>query len=123
MRKQDFYLQVAIGFRDLAGTGFIFFRIFSFTKQIGNFDFTFGLGWGNLGSADNIGNPLKSLDEGFENRNFDVGQGGSFSLKSWFSGSSSMLGGIEYDLKKYGIRLKLEYDTTNPDKLNLSQKI
>lgn len=106
----------AIGFRDLAGTALFASEYLVFTKQIGNFDLTTGLGWGNLGSADNIGNPLASFDEGFENRVFDVGQGGSFSPKSWFSGSTSLLGGIEYDLNKYGIKLKLEYDTTNPDK-------
>ena len=42
-----------------------------------------------------------------------------FNYWQWFSGETSIFGGIEYDLKKYGLRFKLEYDTTNPDEMNL----
>ena len=106
----------AIGFRDIAGTALFSSEYIVFSKRFGNLDLTTGLGWGNLGSANNIGNPFISLNEGFRRRSFDVGQGGSFSPKSLFSGNTALLGGIEYDLQKMGLKLKLEYDTTNPDK-------
>ena len=57
---------------------------------------------------------FKSLDDSFNFRNDISGQGGTFSVKDWFSGSTALFGGIEYDIPIYGLRLKLEYDTSNP---------
>ncbi len=105
---------VALGLRDIAGTGLFSSEYLVGTKRFGNFDLTAGLGWGVLGSADNISNPLSQFHEGFKDRNSELGQGGAFSLKSWFSGTTAIFGGVEYDLKKYGIRLKAEYDTSKP---------
>ncbi len=112
---------IALGLRDIAGTGLFSSEYIVGTKRYGNFDITAGLGWGVLGSADNISNPLINLREGFRERNADFGQGGAFSVKSWFSGSTALFGGLEYDIKKYGLRLKLEYDTSKPYKNNMVQ--
>ncbi len=108
----------SVGIRDIAGTAIFSSEYLVFTKRYGNFDLTSGLGWGRLGTDDNIGNPLESIDDGFKTRSFDIGEGGSFSPKAWFSGKTSLLGGIEYDLYKYGLKLKLEYDTSRPEITN-----
>jgi len=114
--NETFYMpSIALGIRDLAGTALFSSEYIVSTKNIGNFDFTLGLGWGVLGSDDNFSNPFQSLNKNFKTRKNEVGQGGTFQLDSWFSGKTSILGGIEYDLKKHGIKFKLEYDTTNPD--------
>lgn len=106
---------IAIGLRDLAGTGAFSSEYIVGTKAIGNFDMTLGLGWGLLGSESTISSPFSFLNEGFKVRNSNSDLGGSFNYKDWFSGDASILSGIEYDLKKYGLRFKIEYDTSNPD--------
>ncbi len=105
---------IAVGLRDIAGTGLFSSEYLVGTKRTGNFDLTAGFAWGILGSADNISNPLDKFDDAFLERNADQGQGGQFSSKSWFSGKTALFGGVEYDLKKYGLRFKLEYDTSKP---------
>ena len=57
-----------------------------------------------------------NLDEDFKRRNSNIGKGGTFNYQDWFSGENvSIFGGLEYKLKKRGMRLKLEYDTSKPD--------
>ena len=70
-----------------------------------------------LGRNANIRNPLSSIHDSFLYRNDSGGaQGGEFNAKDWFSGRhASLFGGIEYSLPRYGLVLKAEYDTTNPD--------
>ena len=114
MNEQDSLPAIAVGLRDIAGTGLFSSEYLVFTKSIGNLDITSGLGWGLLGAANNIHNPLIGLHDSFKTRNAEKGQGGDFSAKSWFSGSASLIGGLEYDLKKYGMRFKLEYDISRP---------
>ena len=75
-----------------------------------------GMGWGNLGQIANVSNPFSNLKESFDNRNNLSEQGGTFNYKDWFSGQkAAVFGGLEYKFKKYGLRLKLEYDTSKPD--------
>tara|TARA_Y100000748_G_scaffold303242_1_gene307748 strand:- start:1232 stop:3361 length:2130 start_codon:yes stop_codon:yes gene_type:complete len=116
MVNETYYLPaIALGFRDLAGTGLFSSEYIVASKYINKFDFTLGLGWGILGTEGGFSNPFNSLSEGFKSRNDVLGQGGTFSYKNWFSGNTSLIGGVEYDIPKYGLRLKLEYDTSNPD--------
>ena len=119
MRESFFIPSLALGLRDLAGTGLFSSEYLIATKNINNLDFSLGLGWGSLGSEDNFSNPFISLNDAFKTRE-DAGrpEAGLFNPKEWFSGKTALIGGIEYDLKKYGLRFKIEYDTTNPDKTN-----
>ena len=112
--EERFFPAVSVGLRDIAGTGLFSSEYIVSTKRIGNFDISAGLGWGLLGSADNTSNPFKDLDDSFIDRNADQGEGGQFSFKSWFSGKTALFGGLEYDLKRYGLRFKAEYDTSKP---------
>ena len=109
---------LAIGLTDIAGTGTFASEYLVATKRFNNFDFTLGLGWGILGTQGGVSSPLDFLDDSFQIRNASSGEGGTFSYKDWFSGNASFLSALEYDLKKVGLRLKLEYDTSQPDRRN-----
>ncbi len=112
---EAFYLpQLAVGIRDLAGTAIFASEYLVGSKEIGNFDVSLGVGWGSLGRASNIKNPLLSLDDGFKTRTSDESFGGTLNIKDWFSGErASVFGGIEYYLYRHGLTFKLEYDTTH----------
>ncbi len=108
---------VALGFRDIAGTGRFSSEYIISTKKIGDFDLSLGLGWGLLGKESNISNPFRQLSDNFKNRSENLGLGGKFSTGEWFSGDTAVLAGVEYDLNPYGLRFKIEYDTSQPDTL------
>ncbi len=123
--KKETYLfpAVSVGLRDVAGTGLFGSEYFVSSKKFNNFDLSFGIGWGVIGTHDNISNPLSSLNDSFKNRNASLGEGGSFSYKNWFSGNTALFGGLEYNLPKRGLRFKLEYDTTYPDKRDVVEQV
>ena len=124
IEESYYFPEVAIGWNDLAGTGLFSAEYMSATKKIGDLDFTLGLGWGALGHKKNLRNPLISLDEDFRMRNSELGQGGSFNYKSWFSGEKiSLFSGMEYYWWKHGLILKLEYDTSRSDWANSGPEI
>ena len=107
---------IALGLRDIAGTGAFSSEYLVASKELGNIDLSIGMGWGNLGQLATVTNPLTNIDEGFKSRNSNLGQGGTLNYRDWFSGEKvSIFGGLEYKLKKQGMRLKLEYDTSKPD--------
>jgi len=115
--KESYYLpELALGIRDIAGTGLFASEYLASSKRLGNFDLTLGIGWGELGSTNNIRNPFMSINQSFRIRNSSIAEGGTFKIKNWFSGQrASIYGGVEYYLQKHGLTLKLEYDTTNLD--------
>ena len=114
--KENYLLpDVALGLRDIAGTGIFSSEYIVATKSIGEFHVTAGIGWGVLGTDDNIKNPMLSFDSKYQQRASQFGLGGDFNYKDWFRGNAALFGGFEYDLKKYGLRITAEYDTSNPD--------
>ena len=113
--NEKYYLpQIALGLRDIAGTGILSSEYMVATKSFGDFDITAGVGWGLLGSDNSIRNPFNSLHSSFKTRTNVVGQGGNFKYSSWFSGPAGIFGGVEYSLRKYGLKLILEYDSSDP---------
>lgn len=108
--------EVSAGLRDLGGTGLFDGEFIAATKRLstknyGQFDFTLGLGWGYLGGRGNISNPLCTAADRFCNRISDTqGKGGSVDYQRWFTGPTSIFGGIEYQTPYEPLRLKLEYD-------------
>ena len=50
--------QIAVGVRDLLGTGLFSGEYIVASKRHTNFDFTIGMGWGQLGTRNNITNPF-----------------------------------------------------------------
>ena len=86
---------VAIGFRDLAGSGYFSSEYIVATKKIKNIDYTFGLGWGYLG--EDYGNPLIRIDEGFRERTLvSDTAGGEFNPGTYFSGPMGAFAGNKF---------------------------
>ena len=106
--------QIAVGLRDIGGTGLFGGEYLVVNKRIlDNLDISFGLGWGTL-SGNKISNPLTKISNRFENRSSALGQGGKLNIDDLFSGDAGYFGGFEYIIPRArGIRLKLEYDGTN----------
>ncbi|MDB9908783.1 YjbH domain-containing protein [Gammaproteobacteria bacterium] len=114
LAEQAFVPQIAIGIRDLAGTGTFEAEFLTFSKIIKNIDLTFGIGWGDLAKK-KYKNPLSSVNDRFLTRTIDNDtQGGEISPQRYFSGPVDYFGGVEIFLPNLkGLRFKVEYDTTN----------
>jgi hypothetical protein len=112
-KERDYLPQIAVGLRDLAGTGVFSAEYVVASKLINNFDFTLGMGWGNL-NANKIKNPLIYISDDFKKRGNALSGGGQFTPKSYFSGDAGYFGGVEYFIPKFhGARIKFEFDGTN----------
>ena len=105
---------LALGFRDLAGTGLFSSEYIVANKMINSFDVTAGIGWGILNNS-SIKNPLTEFSDRFILRSDFEGKGGEFSTSNYFSGKKiGFFGGIEYLIPfSRGLKLKAEFDSTN----------
>ncbi|MDA9762862.1 YjbH domain-containing protein [Gammaproteobacteria bacterium] len=106
--------QIAVGFRDLAGTGLFSSEFIVASKHLSKgLDLTMGIGWGNL-TGQLIRNPLLEISDRFATRSSFSGLGGEFSVDNYFSGPAGYFFGFEYYVPKFrGMRIKFEYDGTN----------
>src|SRR6185312_13800636 len=57
---------MAIGFRDVGGTGLFSGEYLVFNRRYYDFDFSAGLGWGYMSSRATLGNPLGLLSHSFK---------------------------------------------------------
>ena len=105
---------IAIGFNDIAGTGYYSSEYIVGSYGINNLDFHFGLGWGILnGSKNSFKNPFGYINDQFYDRPTGTGDtGGQFQASRYFSGQeASPFFGISYALNKNTV-LKIENDST-----------
>lgn len=102
--------ELSLGARDVTGTGFFSGEYLVASKRTGPFDWSLGLGWGYLGARGNIRNPLRFLGRSETRNAVVVGQGGNFSFGNYFSGPTSLFGGVQYQTPWENLILKLEYD-------------
>ncbi len=103
--------QVAVGLRDLGGTGFFSSEYLVANKRWGNWDASLGMGWGYLGSRDNVKNPFSLLSSKFDTRPPpQVGQGGTPGTDSWFRGPTALIGGLQWQSPSSPWTLKFELD-------------
>ncbi len=114
IKESQFLPQIAVGFRDLAGTGLFSSEFIVASKTLSkNLDLTMGIGWGNL-TGQLIKNPLLEISDRFETRSSSLGLGGEFNIDDYFSGPAGYFFGLEYYIPKFrGMRIKFEYDGTN----------
>jgi len=115
IKESDYIPALAMGFRDIAGTGVFSSEYLVASKRVNNIDFTLGLGWGAF-SDNGFENPLIKIDDSFRERDVseNVTQGGEFSTGYWYSGKVGIFGGAEIFLPNFnGLRLKIEYDSTD----------
>jgi len=115
IRESERFPALSLGFRDFIGTGKFSGEYLVTSKKVGDFDFTVGIGWGSLASRGGLDNPFIQLDESFEIRSSDFGKGGELEFDRWFRGKkASSFYGFEYINKYSGLRLKIDYDSSNP---------
>jgi len=111
--EQEYLPQVAVGIRDLVGTGLWGSEYVVASKAIGDFDFTLGMGWGRLAGKGDFNNPLIQLSDKFSSRQAFTGTGGQLSTGAFFSGKKvGFFAGAAYQFDSLPVSLMLEY---NPD--------
>ncbi len=111
--QEGFWLpEVAVGSRDLGGTGLFDSEYLVASKAWGPFDFTLGLGWGYLGSSGTVKNPFCSANDSFCHRTGN-GEPGAINGSQMFHGPAALFGGVEYQTPWQPLRLKLEYEGNN----------
>lgn len=110
--EESYWLpQVAVGWRDLAGTGIFASEYVVASKQFGPLDVTLGIGWGYMGRRDNISNPFCEVSDKFCERSGGYsGRGGRFETDKWFRGDAAVFGGFQYQTPFDPLVLKAEYD-------------
>ena len=119
LEESQYIPEVSLGVRDFAGTGLFDGEFIAATKrwsnsEIGTFDFTLGMGWGYLGTRDNISNPACKLSDSFCERPSDtLASGGTTNLNRAFKGPAALFGGVEYQTLHAPLRFKLEYDSND----------
>lgn len=111
LKENQYWPQIAVGFQDLAGTGIFSSEYVVASRRVYDFDFTFGIAWGRLGSEGTFRNPLTYLAESFESRTKGKSTGGTPGVNSYFRGRDvGLFGGIEYATPVNGLRVLVEYD-------------
>mgnify|MGYP000031099649 CR=1 FL=1 len=109
-REGDWTPELALGVRDLGGTGLFGGEYLVASKRWGRLDASLGLGWGYMGARGNWPNPLSSvLGQKFDTRQNNVGVGGTLSTSAYFRGRTAPFGGLEYQ-SPWGPVLKVEYN-------------
>ncbi len=123
-QESDWLPQVAVGFRDLAGTGIFAGEYVVANKRFGDFDFSLGMGWGYLGRRDNIKNPFCEVADRFCDRTGGfTGSGGKFEIDKWFRGPAALFGGVNYYTPLEGLTLQAEYDPNDYQQDNAGRAI
>jgi Exopolysaccharide biosynthesis protein YbjH len=118
--QESAYLpQVAVGFRDLVGTGLFSGEYLVASKrfgEFGNWDANLGMGWGYVGGRQDIDNPLGALYSKYKTRPTSTESstsGGKFNLSTYFRGPAALFGGVQYQFGNNRWVLKAEYDGNN----------
>ena len=113
-RESKFLPAIAIGARDLAGTGVFSSEYIVGSKRFNNIDFSLGLGWGIL-SAGKRSNPFELFGDSFKKREKEVsGGGGEFNFDSFFGGKTGIFSAVQVTIPNAnGLRFSVEYDSTD----------
>lgn len=117
---------VAVGARDVGGTGLFSSEYVVASKRAGPFDFSLGLAWGYMGARGDIANPLDILSDRFSTRPTGGTGTGKFSINKFLRGRPGFFGGVEYRSPWDWLVLKAELDGNDykhqPQKNNQPQR-
>ena len=105
---------LAIGIRDILGTGVSSGEYLIASKLLGRLDVSGGLGWGRFAGRESFSNPLRFFSDGFEERpSGSVGGvvGGEIRGESFFRGGVGVFGGVRYSLPNLPLDLIAEYSS------------
>ncbi|MCG6221190.1 YjbH domain-containing protein, partial [Vibrio diabolicus] len=119
MQESQYLPELSVGVRDFAGTGLFDAEFIAATKRysnpnLGTFDFTLGMGWGYLGTRDNVTNPFCKLGDKFCERSDEfLDSGGTTNFERAFKGPAALFGGVEFQTLHEPLRFKIEYDSND----------
>lgn len=103
--------QIAMGMRDIGGTGLFSSEYVVASKRFESFDWSLGLGWGNMASGGSIANPLGEVFPTLKKRsNVAFGQGGTIDGSNMFAGNAALFGGVQWTAPSGNTTFKLELD-------------
>jgi hypothetical protein len=122
LSESEKFPEIAIGIRDLLGTGNFGTEYVVFSKAYGALDVSLGIGWGRFADGGRFRNPLTYISSGFEEREADLGleDTGQLRTSSLFSGEKvGIFGGVSYAIPGSDLRLLAEY---NPDQYRFEQE-
>lgn len=105
--------QVAVGITDIGGTGFFSSEYLVASKRSGNFDWSLGIGWGNMGSSGNVRNPFSLLGKSFDTRAAPGPNVGNINSNAFFRGPAALFGGLQYHSASEKWLFKAEYEGNN----------
>ncbi|QJD60802.1 YjbH domain-containing protein [Pseudomonas sp. gcc21] len=110
--EESYWLpQVALGFRDMGGTGLFSSEFLVANKRFYDLDLSLGVAWGYIGNRGDVSNPLADLGLRDEQRAGSTGEvGGEFNTSAFFSGPVGVFGGVEYQTPWDRLRLKAEVE-------------
>lgn len=104
--------EVALGFRDVGGTGLFSSEYFVANKRYKNLDFSLGIAWGYLGNRGDFKNPLSYIDDSYNERRSN-NSAGDVNTDMYFKGPPSLFGGVSYQTPWEPLSLKIELDGNN----------
>ncbi|MFL2535639.1 MAG: YjbH domain-containing protein [Candidatus Azotimanducaceae bacterium] len=113
-KESTYRPSVAIGIRDLLGTGVWSGEYLVASKRFGSVDATLGLGWGRFSERGGFSNPLRIFSERFESRpGGAVGGvvGGEVRAESFFRGETAFFGGLAYSIPKLPLTAQVQYNS------------
>lgn len=112
LKESHWLPEVALGFRDIGGTGLFSSEYFVANKRYKDLDFSLGIAWGYLGNRGDFNNPLGYIDDQFKTR--PTGSvAGDVNSGSYFRGSPAIFGGVAYQTPWSPLSLKIEFEGNN----------
>lgn len=114
--------QIAMGMRDIGGTGLFSSEYLVASKRFGALDLSLGMGWGAMATRGTFANPLGGIASSLKTRKKEAtGQGGTISASSMFAGDAALFGGIQWTSPDQKSIVKLELDSNSYSKEPFSQ--
>ena len=110
MEEQSLIPALAVGIRDVIGTGVLSAEYLVASKTVGSLDVSLGLGWGRLGGRGSFRNPLGLIADQFNQRPLDIA-GGEIRGDTFFRGDTSLFGGLSYSFVNLPVSFTLEYSS------------
>jgi hypothetical protein len=114
IRESGVLPDIAVGIRDIMGTGFYSGEYIVASKHIGQFDFTGGLGWGRLAGNNVFTNPFGYISDSFKNRDslvFVPGPG-NVNFGQFFHGpNTGVFGGLTWQTPVEDLKVLAEYSS------------
>jgi hypothetical protein len=111
-KESAFKPSIALGLRDILGTGVWGGEYLVASKKAGSFDLSLGLGWGRFAGRPSFSNPLSWISDAFKQRPLSLYEGlnvGEVRSKSFFRGDVGIFGGLKYRFSTLPVSLVAEY--------------